>query len=50
MKIKIAVPAMLLATAMLAACNTVEGAGRDVEAAGGAISETSREVERELTE
>ncbi|MGI3210950.1 entericidin A/B family lipoprotein [Roseovarius tibetensis] len=34
----------------LAACNTVEGAGQDVESGGEAISDTAREAERELSE
>lgn len=32
----------------LAACNTVQGAGEDVEAGGEAISETAAEAEQEL--
>jgi len=32
----------------LAACNTVEGAGEDVEAGGEAISETANEAEQEI--
>lgn len=32
------------ASLAVAACNTVEGAGRDVEAAGEAVSDTAREV------
>lgn len=27
----------------LAACNTIEGAGKDVEAAGGAVEDSARE-------
>jgi predicted small secreted protein len=34
----------------LAACNTVEGAGRDVEAGGEAISDTARDVEQDISE
>ena len=37
-----------LVLAGLAACNTVQGAGEDVEAGGEAISETAREAEQEL--
>lgn len=29
---------------LLAACNTVEGVGRDMSAAGGAIADTARQV------
>lgn len=32
------------ASLAIAACNTVEGAGRDVEAAGEAVADTAREV------
>ncbi|MDB6453467.1 lipoprotein [Falsirhodobacter sp. 20TX0035] len=35
----------ILALAALAACNTVEGAGNDLSAAGTAISQESREVQ-----
>jgi predicted small secreted protein len=37
---------MLVATAALAvsACNTVEGAGKDVSAAGGAVADTARDA------
>lgn len=35
---------------VLAACNTVEGAGKDIQAGGAAVSETAREVEKDLQE
>ncbi len=43
------VSTLLIAAAMivsvgLSACNTVEGAGKDVSAAGGAVSETAKDV------
>jgi len=38
----------VLVLAGLAACNTFEGAGEDVEAGGDAISDTARETERDL--
>lgn len=38
----------LLATAALAACNTVEGAGRDISAGGRAISNTAESVEKKM--
>jgi predicted small secreted protein len=38
---KIVVLAMLAASVLVAACNTVEGAGRDVSAAGKAVSNTA---------
>jgi entericidin B len=36
--------AIVAAVACLAGCNTIEGAGEDVEAVGEAVSETSRDV------
>lgn len=35
---------MVAALALLAACNTIEGAGRDLSSAGKAVSETARTV------
>lgn len=32
----------------VSACNTAEGFGRDVQAAGGAVSDTAEDVEDEL--
>ena len=32
----------------LTACETIDGAGQDISAAGDALSETSREVESDL--
>jgi entericidin B len=32
----------------LAACNTIEGAGEDASAAGGAVSDTARETKEAL--
>ena len=32
----------------LAACETIEGAGRDIQAAGHAVSSTARQVQSEL--
>ena len=40
----------VLLFAGLAACNTVEGAGEDVESGGEAISNTAQEAEQELSE
>lgn len=34
----------------LSACNTMEGMGEDVEAAGGAMSDTAEDVEDEIDE
>jgi predicted small secreted protein len=41
---KIALAAVLAAAALVSACNTVEGAGRDVKSAGDAIEDTARDV------
>ncbi|MEM9442670.1 MAG: entericidin A/B family lipoprotein [Pseudomonadota bacterium] len=32
----------------LAACNTIAGAGKDIEAAGGAISDTAEDTKEEI--
>jgi entericidin B len=34
----------ILATAMLSGCNTTEGVGEDIEAAGDALSDTARDA------
>ncbi|MBR2573193.1 MAG: entericidin A/B family lipoprotein [Loktanella sp.] len=36
----------LLAAGALAACETVEGAGRDIQTAGQSVTETSQEAQR----
>ena len=41
---KIVVLAAAAAALLAAACNTIEGVGRDVSAAGRAVSDTAREV------
>lgn len=41
---KIVVLAMMAASMVVAACNTVEGAGRDVTAAGHAVSNTAEDA------
>jgi predicted small secreted protein len=38
----------ILAMLMLAACNTVRGAGQDVQSAGDAISNQAAETQREM--
>jgi predicted small secreted protein len=38
--------AAILAFAALAACNTMQGAGQDISAAGGAITGEAREAEQ----
>ena len=40
----IAFAALLGASSFLAACNTVEGAGRDVQSAGQAVEQTAHET------
>lgn len=45
--------AILLAVAMipsLAACNTIKGVGKDVQAGGEAVEEVATEVQKEITE
>lgn len=39
---------LLLGSLGLAACNTMEGAGQDVEAAGESMSDTAEDTEDEL--
>ena len=34
----------------LAACNTIEGLGKDVKAGGQAVEETAKEVKEDITE
>ncbi len=41
---KIVVLAMMAASMVVAACNTVEGAGRDVSQAGKAVSNTAEDA------
>lgn len=41
---KIIVLAAASVALLVAACNTVEGAGRDVSAAGDAVADTAREA------
>ena len=43
---KIAILAVIAATLTAAACNTVEGAGRDVQAAGAAVSDTAEDAKK----
>ncbi len=43
---------LMIALALLAgltACNTISGAGKDIEAAGGAISETADDTKEEIS-
>lgn len=41
---------LILATLPIAACNTVEGAGEDLESAGDAIEDTAEEAGEEAGE
>jgi predicted small secreted protein len=43
-----ALTALLFMAFALSACNTVEGMGEDVEAAGGAMSGTAEDVEEDM--
>jgi entericidin B len=38
----------LVAVAALAACNTVRGAGQDIESAGDAVSDQARETQQDM--
>ena len=41
---KLVVSVALAASFLLAACNTVEGAGEDMQSAGEAVSDTAKDV------
>jgi predicted small secreted protein len=43
-----ALTALLFMAFVLSACNTVEGMGEDVSAAGGAMSDTAEDVEDDM--
>lgn len=42
--------AALFALPMLAACNTIEGVGKDVEATGKVVKETAADVKEDITD
>lgn len=42
------ISALLLASLPLAGCNTIEGLGKDTEAAGEAIQDSAEETKEEL--
>ncbi len=46
----LALAALLGMTAGVTGCNTMEGAGRDIEGAGEAVQDASNEVEEEIEE
>lgn len=50
MKKVIMIPAFAFVAAMLAACNTVEGVGRDVQAAGEAVEDGARKTSDEISD
>jgi entericidin B len=41
---KIMTAGVLIAALALAACNTIEGAGRDISAAGNAVAKTASDI------
>lgn len=43
---KLVILAALAASLSVAACNTVEGAGKDVSSAGRAVSDTAKDVKK----
>ncbi len=47
---KLSVLLLVLAGFTMAACNTVKGAGRDVEAAGEAVTEAADETQDDITD
>lgn len=48
MKRKIALVLTLAACALVSACNTVQGIGKDVERGGEKVQETAKEVQKKL--
>jgi entericidin B len=49
MKKVIAALFAVAALPVLAACNTIEGVGKDVKAGGQAVEETAKEVKEDIT-
>jgi entericidin B len=43
---KVVLMAVLAASMAVAACNTMSGAGRDVQAAGAAVTDTAEDAKR----
>ncbi|MTW23134.1 entericidin A/B family lipoprotein [Allochromatium palmeri] len=39
---------LLIAIAGLSGCNTVEGAGKDIQSGGHAVSDTARDVKKDM--
>ena len=50
MKKTLIVPIFAIAAFTLAACNTVEGVGRDVQAGGQAVEDVAQDTREEITE
>ncbi|MEZ6013188.1 MAG: entericidin A/B family lipoprotein [Hyphomonas sp.] len=48
MKNALKIAGFSLITLMVAACNTIAGAGQDIEAGGDAIEDTARDVQDEM--
>lgn len=47
---KVLIPLAALAALAAAACNTVAGAGEDLENAGAAVSDTAQDVQQDMQE
>ncbi|EGV31731.1 Entericidin EcnAB [Thiorhodococcus drewsii AZ1] len=45
---KLAALIFLIAMAGLSGCNTIEGAGKDIQSGGDAVSDTARDVKNEM--
>ncbi|MEL6245485.1 MAG: entericidin A/B family lipoprotein [Pseudomonadota bacterium] len=45
-----AIIAALVTLPLLAACNTIEGVGKDVEATGKVVKETAQDVKEDITD
>ena len=39
---------LLVAVGGLSACNTIEGAGKDIQSGGGAVSDAARDVKKDM--
>jgi entericidin B len=46
--IKLVILMLLIAMGGLSGCNTIEGAGKDIESGGGTVSDAAREVKEDL--
>jgi entericidin B len=45
---KLGVLILLVAIGGLSACNTIDGAGRDIQSGGDAVSDAARDVKKEM--